>query len=162
VAKLRDLMAYICINYKHKDDLSKARLTKMVYLCDWRASIQLGRQITDIEWKFNHYGPYVDDIYATALSDTDFEIEYTQNFFGNGKEIIHVNKNASFSSLNTKDKEIADYVIEKTAPMYWEMFIKLVYSTYPILSQERYTKLDLPLLAEEYKKISKKYELDEI
>jgi hypothetical protein len=35
--------------------------------------------------------------------------------------------------------------------MTWNDFIRLVYSTYPIMSQERGTELDLAALAEEYR-----------
>lgn len=35
--------------------------------------------------------------------------------------------------------------------MPWSRFIRLVYSTYPILTQERGTKLDLVELAAKYK-----------
>jgi hypothetical protein len=155
---LRDVMAYICLNYPHKDELSKARLTKMIYLCDWRSAIMRGKQITNIEWIFNHYGPYVDDIYSVASKDPDFEISMSTNIYGNIKEIISVKPEAKTESLKTGDKEIIDFVINKTSTMYWESFIKLVYSTYPIVSQERYIKLNLPSLAEEYKKIAKMYE----
>jgi hypothetical protein len=53
MARLRDVVAYLCHEYPHKGELSKARLTKMVYLADWRSAIERGSQVTDIEWVFN-------------------------------------------------------------------------------------------------------------
>ena len=35
MAKLVDVVGYLCEHYPHKAELSKARLTKMVYLADW-------------------------------------------------------------------------------------------------------------------------------
>ena len=34
VDHLRDIVAYVCKNYPYKDELSNARVTKMVYLAD--------------------------------------------------------------------------------------------------------------------------------
>jgi hypothetical protein len=158
MAKLRDAMVYICLNYPHKDDLSKTRLTKMIYLCDWRSSILHGTQITDVVWKFNHYGPYVEDIILLAEKEKDFSIEVSMNIYGNVKEIIKVNPKVLIGKIKDSEKKVMDYVIEKTAPMYWNEFIKLVYSTYPILSRERCKTLNLPMIATEYKKITKNYD----
>ena len=48
-------------------------------------------------------------------------------------------------------KRFLDFVIEKTKGMYFDSFIDYVYSTYPVTSKERYSKLDLVTLAQEYK-----------
>jgi hypothetical protein len=39
MAELKDIIAYYCKQYPHKAELSKARLTKMVYLADWKSAI---------------------------------------------------------------------------------------------------------------------------
>jgi hypothetical protein len=44
MATLGDVMAYLCEHYPHKDDLSKARLTKLVYLADWKSAIERGNR----------------------------------------------------------------------------------------------------------------------
>jgi len=54
-----EIIKYICLNYPYKYKLSKARLTKMVYLIDWYYSKLNKHQMTNISWEFNHYGPYV-------------------------------------------------------------------------------------------------------
>jgi hypothetical protein len=46
---------------------------------------------------------------------------------------------------------VLDFVIEQTAPLYWNDFIKLVYSTYPVVTQPRFLPLDLVKLALEYR-----------
>lgn len=151
MSKLSDVMAYVCQRYPHKDELSKARLAKIIYLADWRAAIERGEQITDVQWKFNHYGPYVDDILETAERDNKrFKVVNTLNMYGNPKDVIKLKEASGKTELSAQDKEDINFIIEKTRRLYWKDFINLVYSTYPVLSQEKQTVLDLPKLAKAY------------
>lgn len=147
-------MAYICKNYPHEDELSNARVTKMVYLADWRSAIKRRQQITDITWQFNHYGPFVYDIRDVAKEDPAFEIVPTQNMYGSHKELIKVSSDVEYPSLDDEEIDVLDFVLDQTSKINWADFIKLVYSTYPVIAQERYTKLDLVDLAEEYEEIT--------
>lgn len=150
MAQLRDVMAYLCARYPHKNELSKARLTKMVYLADWRAAITRNAQITSISWIYNYYGPYVDDVTDVARDDPGFEVIHTANMYGGYKEIIRYVGNEDWHSLTGSDIKVLDYVIEMTAPMYWDQFIELVYSTFPITKMPRFAPLNLVALAREY------------
>lgn len=152
MASLRDVVAYLCKNYPHKHELSKSRLTKLVYLVDWRCAITYGKQLTDIQWKFNNYGPYVPDVVDAIRQDSSFTITNTLNEHGHVKEIINVNEDVRYSSLKDADKEVIDFVIDHTKTKYWDEFTRLIYSTYPILTQPRYARLNLVKLAEQYKK----------
>lgn len=151
MAALREVMAYLCAHYKIPDELSKARLTKMIYLADWRSAITQGRQITDIQWQFNHYGPYVPDVEYVARNDQAFEVLETKNYFGSGKSLIRLVGEVPPQSLTSSDREILDEVMRVTQTQYWQDFIRLVYSTYPILTQPRYAMLDLVEIARQYK-----------
>jgi hypothetical protein len=151
MARLRDVAAYLCHAYPHEGDLSKARLTKMVYLADWRSAIIRGTQITEIEWIYSYYGPYVEAVIDSIRDDPAFSIIQTANIFGRQKEIVSLNTETTWPTLTEEDIEILDFVIEETAPLYWNEFIQLVYSTYPIVSQPRFTPLELTNLASEYK-----------
>lgn len=143
-------MCYFCQNYPYRDELSNSRLTKLVYLSDWFSCLLYGKQLTEIRWVFNHYGPYVDDIIDTARQDRLFVISNSQNFYGDNKLIISCDENYQ-PIISIKEKNIIDFVIEKTKSMYFNEFIDYVYSTYPISSQQRYLNLDLVSLAREYK-----------
>jgi hypothetical protein len=147
---LREIMCYFCQNYPYRDELSNSRLTKLVYLSDWFSCLLYGKQLTEIRWVFNHYGPYVDDIIDTARQDRLFVISNSQNFYGDNKLIISCDENYQ-PMISIKEKNIIDFVIEKTKSMYFNEFIDYVYSTYPISSQQRYLNLDLVSLAREYK-----------
>ncbi len=147
---LRDIVAYICRNYPYQDELSNARVTKMVYLADWRSAILREKQLTNLEWEFSHYGPYVDDVIQVAEGDPAFEVVSTRNLYGGQKELFRVADDVAYPSVTDEEKELLDFVISSSASKNWDDFIKLVYSTYPIVTQERFSKLDLVKLAGEY------------
>lgn len=143
-------MAYFCQAYPHPDELSKARLTKMVYLADWRSAILYSRQITNIDWYFNHYGPYVADVSEVARIDRRFEIVETTTHFGSRKEVIRLRGHYRVF-LTSTDRDVLDFVIKSTKSKTFESFIRLVYSTYPVVTSPRGASLDLVRLAGEYK-----------
>ena len=70
MAKLKDVMAYLIKNYPEniRHEMSNARLTKMVYLADWHRVLKSDKQITNIDWYFDNYGPFVHDIERKAAS----------------------------------------------------------------------------------------------
>jgi predicted nucleic acid-binding OB-fold protein len=150
MSELRDVVAYICRNYPHKDELSNARVTKMVYLADWRSALTRGKRLTDVHWVFNHYGPFVYDIINTVKEDPAFEVVSTENMYGGSKDLMRIADDVDYPSLGEGERELLDFVIEKSAQKNWDEFIRLVYSTYPIATQERFSELDLVELAREY------------
>ncbi|HFQ4857007.1 TPA: Panacea domain-containing protein [Vibrio vulnificus] len=146
--KLHDLMALLYTKIKHKSDLSKARLTKLVYLSDWKMSQKHGSTITNIEWLFNHYGPYVDDVVDLARDSVDFHVKVTRNAYGSMKEQIEfVGNIENCTSINLLEEEVIDEVVEETDPMYFNDFIEHVYATYPVKESNKYSVLNLPKLA---------------
>lgn len=149
-SKLEKIIAYICQQYPYKDELSDARLTKMVYLTDWFSSLVNDKQATDINWVFNHYGPYVADIYQVAKDNGNFVVKSKATVYGNNKKIIDYIGDEQVN-LDHLTKSVIDSVIDKTKSMYFNDFIDYVYSTYPIRNNDRYSILDLPKLANEYK-----------
>jgi len=62
MAAITDILAYILNRYPHAQEMSNARITKMVYLADWKHAIDSHRQISSINWVFNNYGPFVWDV----------------------------------------------------------------------------------------------------
>lgn len=149
MANLIDTIAYVCDNYPHKSDLSKAKLNKIIYLADWKSAMSRGRQITDIDWIFNNYGPYVNDIETAVVFSDYFELKQTLNMFGNKKEVIVKISDFEYE-IYDDEKQILDFVINKVTPLNWDTFIKMVYSTYPILKSNRHEHLNLVELATEY------------
>jgi hypothetical protein len=149
--KLNDVILFLFKNYPNPLELSKARLVKMIYLADWKSAITNSKQLTDVKWYYNHYGPYVNEIIDSIKSDNKFELEWISNSDGEPKELIKLrDKNANYT-LSKESQEILKFVIDKTYPLYWSDFINLVYSTYPVKKSAKYSNLDLIEFSNEYK-----------
>ena len=89
MAALKDVLVYILLKYPFKDELSNARVTKMIYLADWRHALEEKTQISPIEWFFNNYGPFVWDIMETTKSNTElFYIDESENLYGEKKVLL--------------------------------------------------------------------------
>ena len=150
MASIQDVVRYFVLHYPYPHELSKTRLTKMVYLADWLSAQRQKRQITEISWFFDHYGPYVSDVYDTARKDRELKIELSFSAYGTPKETIVMrapNDHLATPTLSDDDKAILDDVINNTCPLSWTKFIDYVYSTYPIQTLERYSSLNLVDLA---------------
>ena len=143
--KLKDVLSYIVKNYPYSVDLTKTRTTKLVYLVDWEYIKKYGRQLTSIEWFFDHYGPYVSDVLDEADKDRRISIKKTKSNFGTVKYMVmpKFTKNDIVYSLTADEIEVIDDVIEKTKLLSWNQFIRYVYDTSPIKNSEKYKKLDL-------------------
>jgi hypothetical protein len=149
---LLDLIIYIFKYYPNPLELSKPRLVKLIYLADWKHSIEYGSQISEIEWFYNHYGPYVDEVIDLIKQRSDlFNVESKINTIGGSSDRITLKKNAEVDLLD-EYKETADFIIDNTANMNWSDFISLVYSTYPIKNNSKYSNLNLVLEAEKFNK----------
>ncbi|MCK9797448.1 Panacea domain-containing protein [Pseudomonas sp. MAFF 302030] len=152
--KLLNIIKYILTNYPYPDELSASRLTKMVYLADWKEAISNGRQISNIAWFFNHHGPYNDEILQEAKKDKNISITIKSNMFGGKKTHIELHDKGQAIDIDAESSQILDFVINATKDKNYTDFIKLVYSTYPVISSGKYSELDLVRKAEEYKKLS--------
>ncbi|MER9681770.1 Panacea domain-containing protein [Mesorhizobium sp. M0184] len=154
MAQLHDVMAYLLQNYPANmaHELSNARLTKMVYLADWHQALTHGRQMTDIQWYFDNFGPFVRDVEQRAADmDELFVVDLGSNMYGQAKKTFSVRDRSYTPRLTDDERKSCDHIIEVTRKLYWAPFIKLVYSTHPIASSERHTFLDLILKAAEYR-----------
>jgi len=151
MAKLKDIMVYIIKKYPFKMDLSNAKLTKMIYLADWKHAISYGGQISGIKWYFDNFGPFVWDIKNEALNDLElFTVKEILNTYGSPKVIIGMKQIQYLPEITNEEAKSIDHVIETAKKLNWDQFIRLVYSTYPIISSEKYSYLDLSKKAKEY------------
>lgn len=128
----------------------------MVYLVDWKSAQKYLKQITDIEWKFDHYGPYVSDVIETVSVDSQLQITEQSSAFGTPKFIISAvddKMDLSYTSLTPVEESIIKEVILDTKDLYWNDFIEYVYETYPIVTQKRYSNLNLVELAIEEREL---------
>jgi hypothetical protein len=152
--KLLDIIVFIFQTYPNIKELSKPRLVKLIYLTDWKNCVDNGNQLTNINWFFNHYGPYVDDIIELIKEKTDFfEVNSSINPYGGVSEKITL-KNSYTPNLSTNEKSIITFIIEKTSHLSWTNFISLVYSTFPIRNNSKYSFLNLKDDATKFKHYS--------
>ncbi len=151
VSKVKNVLRYLISKYPYESDLSKTRVTKMVYLADWYYALQYRKQITDIEWYFDHYGPYVPDVFKVAKNDKELEVKGSYSMYGSPKSIIVLKRedeNIQFK-LTKNEMDIIDKVIEETKNLSWNSFISKVYNTIPIKNGRKYESLDLVSYASE-------------
>jgi hypothetical protein len=152
--KIINILKYIYLNYPNVSQLSKPRLVKLVYLLDWKHCLSYNKQATDIDWYFNHYGPYVEDVINVIQIRSDlFETKSYPTQFGLGHKINYIGD--SNFEIDEETKKTLDFVIEKTNKLNWNQFINLVYDTYPIKSNPKYTELNLVESSKKYKELMK-------
>ena len=144
--KLHDVIVRICTSYRYKDELSRARVTKLVYLSDWVSSLHYGGPITNTQWVFNHYGPYVGDVPATVASSPVLMESPETNAFGSPKRVITAVPGA-VDGLSDSERAVVDAVLGHTESMTFTKFIDYVYDSYPIRASKRYDTLDLGAFA---------------
>lgn len=151
--KIDNILRYLIKNYPYADELSKTRTTKLIYLIDWENSLKNGSQITDIKWYFDHYGPYVSDVFDTADEDPEIRIVETISNFGTRKYLVEskIPIEQLLFDLSEDEQKVVNKVISETQNLNWNDFIDFVYSTYPIKNSSKYGALDLVELAQKYK-----------
>jgi len=147
-----DIAAYIFQNYPNPNQLSKPRLVKLFYLLDWKSSIDYSTQVTSINWYFNHYGPYVEEIIQILENATsEFEVISYKNPYNHGTTVKFKLLTNKQRNLSDNVKKILNLLIEHTSKMNWSQFISLVYNTYPIKNNSKYTTLNLVEAANKYR-----------
>jgi hypothetical protein len=150
MARIKDVTAYICAMYPIKHELSKTRVTKLVYLADWKSAQRTEKQLTKIKWYFHNFGPYVDAVIDSAKKDRRFEITSTSNLYGDPKILFSIREGEDYKrGLSLSDMELIDEVIGETSKLYWDSFIKHVYDTFPIRATNRHQDLNLISLAKQ-------------
>lgn len=145
-SKLRNVMLYIVKNYPYEEDLTKTRITKLVYLIDWEYTKRYGKQMTEISWYFDHYGPYVSDVLDEADDDHTVSIQSTTSNFGTIKYIVrpkYDRESIHFENLDSREISVINDVFDKTKMLSWNQFINYVYETPPIKESSKYCNLDL-------------------
>jgi len=134
--KIYDVIARILHLYGNRGEISMQKLVRVIYLCDWKYSIEYQAQITNIEWKY---------------LDTEFSNKII-SAFNKGK----IGKNefsfeTDYSSLDDSELRIVDLITELSLQLDTDDFMKLVYSTYPMIKKEKDVSLNLPDLAKDYR-----------
>lgn len=122
----------------------------MLYLADWRSCLVNNKQLTDLVWMLTYFGPNADRIETHLLFEDLFRIEVLSDSSGEEKEIVYLVQMNYNPLLSIEECSVLDHVIYQTKNLRWKDFLRLVFSTYPVISTENYRELDLVSLANEY------------
>jgi hypothetical protein len=133
--KIFDLISRILENYEKRGEISMLKIVFLIYLCDWKYSIEKGTQITDIKWKF------LDKEFSKKIISAFNKGKIQKNTFS---------FKSDFSHLSNNEKKIIDFISTLSMELETDDFIKLVFSTYPMIRKEKDVHLDLPVLAKDY------------
>jgi hypothetical protein len=131
-----------------ENDLTLSRLIQIIYLADWKASIDRSRQITDIKWQMVNGEPKMDDSSLDQMIDF-VEANSKGETLGSLFQNFYEGKFGK-TKLIQAEKSILDFVIEKALVKSSEEFTQLVHSTFPSLTLDETDKVDLPDLAKTY------------
>lgn len=144
MAELRDILSYICHHYRDTQDLSEDALAKMVYLADWKSALDRNLRLTNYRWHFGETGPVVEGVDFKAPTQSPKER-------GGILSIFRFHDAKTYPTLNDDDRRILNIVINTANTKGWTGITRLVYSTYPFVTQARHAHLDLLKLAKEYR-----------
>lgn len=154
--KTTEAMAYLQSELPSDTYWCEDMMQMLLYLVDWKASLELGQQVTDLDWKTN--GAYV--LEAENLE----EVHYWERFVPalSWKEVIKRRWFSSSNHLSEEEIEILDHIVEKKKEDDFRVgsyaFRKFVHSTDPLQSlssgDDQVIYLDFP-------KTSKSQSLDE-
>lgn len=134
--KIYDLISKILSFYESKGEISMQKLAFIIYLCDWKNSMDNENQITNIKWK------YIDRDFSKNIIDAFEKGQEDKNSFS---------FKSNYTKLSKKELETIETISKLSLKLDTDDFIKLVYSTFPMIKKERNIILDLPDLAKEYK-----------
>jgi hypothetical protein len=149
--QLGDALAYLCARYPQQGGLSVERITYMAYLADWRCALTTHKQLTEVQWEFGRLGPDSVDVLRTLREDGRFVIVPNRDMSPESPDAVELGVDASAPVLDTEDMAVLDFVIDRVSTKDWTTLTRLVYSTFPILTKGRFSKLDLVQLANLYK-----------
>jgi hypothetical protein len=146
---LQFALARIFSKHPKARNLTPSRLSVLLYLVDWRSSIQHGRRLDGLTWQFDENG----SVMRLSVSLPD-ELEDLATCAMNepiGMRLVRKHRTVSFEHPPWL-AEVVDFVVARTAKMSWLELLKLTSSTFPRFSEPPSTDLDLVKIAREYQK----------
>lgn len=150
MASVVDVVASILERSSSKHSLSTTRLMMLVYLADWRCTLQTGRPMTGIRWEVYRRGPHSDAVIEAVTGRPDVFVLRTPRF-GSPREPVVALAAPYVPNLTDAERRAVDHVIRVTQDLDDDAFFRLVRSTYPVLTQPLYEPLDLQDLARCYR-----------
>lgn len=142
VARLTDVISYLYRQYPNRRELSKARLLGMLYLVDWKYALEHDSQLTGIEWSIDNNAPHPDA----------YSLKSIENDFQNLMKLSYVPRESP-RDIDSRVVNTIDFVINSSAALSLNEFTRLIYSTFPVITQRQVEKPDFGESAKKYRKI---------
>lgn len=149
MASVMDVLLYLCGKAPKEHTMPVTRLMRLAYLADWKSAIDLRRTLTETKWEFGAWGPWSKEVHDILHEAQAFEIESTETVYGEPKEIVKIAEQHQALNLQPEETSVLDFVIDSANRPFSEL-TRLVYSTFPLMVQEKGEVLDLTQLAERY------------
>lgn len=128
------------------DDL----VARLVYLVDWRSAITRGSQTTRTAWRIDGRGPHLADVEAAAREVRDGRTL---------SDILLPTPTRRLPDLDDESVASLDHVLSDAATMDRLRLVRLVMSTYPVMTADpegRPPVADLGRMAERYRAVMRR------
>jgi len=138
---------YIKGHYPQPDQLTEDRLFAVLYLIDWKSAIERKQPLTDLLWQIERVPEPTSDqkkVVISAIQQPGYELQVDAST-GHSRVI-----GQTIDNLSTEDTQVIDFVIQSASQKSWPDLLRLVYSTFPVMTQPKHAPLDLVALADKY------------
>ncbi|HEV2544905.1 MAG TPA: type II toxin-antitoxin system antitoxin SocA domain-containing protein [Methylobacterium sp.] len=132
-----DLLKHLDVD-KHISVHDYPKLIFLIYLADWKSAIERGSTISGSDWKRLKWGPFSRDLFAKIVTYRN--------------SLAHGAPNSVTSKIDTESAMILENIKKSYMHYNYEKLLDLILSTYPMVRQSNEQSLNLPALAEIYKK----------
>lgn len=160
MATVKDLSAYLLkraadtghfFSFLRSPELPSEKLARLVFLCDWKHSLDYGGQITDLEWSVSGFDSFGEVLGEIKEYPEMFELR-SQGHVRRRDEVVRLVDESYQPQLEDSEKEVADDISEIDRKLNWAEFSQVLYSTYPLLVSQPGRRSNLAELANEYKR----------
>ena len=129
----QDVIQYIVKNHPDPCSLSSARVSVILYLIDWKSSMETGRQLTNLVWHTTPSGIKPEGGLSSPFSSKEYKVQPSREF-------------------SDEEKHIMDHAINSSAKKGIKELISLANATYPAFLQNKIgTVLKLDDIAKVYR-----------
>lgn len=149
MSNTKQAIVYLLHQHPKKENLYLEQLAKILYLIDWKHTLEAARPYTDLQWVYESSGPWSDELDKIAQDD---DLEVIRNAYRRNYDIIRLRHPGELSvSLGETAINVIGHIIRETVNLNIDEFNKLVYSTYPMVTTQRSHTINLLKAAREYK-----------
>ena len=74
-----------------------------MYLADWKHAIHHGKQISNLNWYFDNYGPFAIEVLEVAKSSDEFQVTQERKYLGLVNSHIRLAKKIK-SNINKEER----------------------------------------------------------